>query len=333
MWYVLWCVSNQLTFPCSDYLFRLFLGGDASIFPKKENCNKQEGEDGQLFDSRNGSLCSEFDKSFDCEEATVSSVSADNCCLCVKNEEQESIIFSRTTSASVAKRPRMSPEDRNTTFESLISKSTLPNSEHGNSNLGIKSNENIVSIKHSGTCPNENKIVEKASTSQHSSKDVAFDINRTGAKCVPSGEQDLHLEGAGYHVIGPLRTKPGRGERTLSMSCSDKIMKWCILGLQGGLIANFVQSPIYLSSVVIGKCPFDQAATTRAFSLRGRQLETTSAKYSHRSPNTFFCHDEEFSHSKNRVEADWNPRLGKIAASGASKNSHFLCLFEAYLLC
>ena len=56
------------------------------------------------------------------------------------------------------------------------------------------------------------------------------DIYRTGAKCVPCGLQDTHDVGSGYHIVGVLRTKPGRGDPTLSMSCSDKIMKWCVLG-------------------------------------------------------------------------------------------------------
>lgn len=52
------------------------------------------------------------------------------------------------------------------------------------------------------------------------------DIYRTGAKCV-KGElvQDPYLPGVNYHVLGPLRTKPGRGDPTNSLSCSDKIAK------------------------------------------------------------------------------------------------------------
>ncbi|XP_076358814.1 tRNA-specific adenosine deaminase 1-like [Tachypleus tridentatus] len=49
---------------------------------------------------------------------------------------------------------------------------------------------------------------------------------RTGAKCVPGDYQDSQGEGVDYHVTGVLRTKPGRGERTLSLSCSDKMARW-----------------------------------------------------------------------------------------------------------
>jgi len=147
------------------------------------------------------------------------------------------------------------------------------------------------------------------------------DIQRTGAKCVPNGQQDPLLEGTGYHVTGTLRTKPGRGERTLSMSCSDKIMKWCTLGIQGGLLSNFLEKPIYLSSIVVGRCPFSKEAMLRGTSLRGRKfnLESTS-DYSYNPPVIHHCKNVEFLQSKRVVEENWKPDggRGKVAASGAA---------------
>jgi len=84
-------------------------------------------------------------------------------------------------------------------------------------------------------------------------EEVAEDIYRTGAKCVPDQQKcDLLGPGLDYHVVGALRTKPGRGERTISMSCSDKIARWLGVGIQGALLSHFLQDPIRIRSVIIG---------------------------------------------------------------------------------
>ncbi|XP_052867225.1 tRNA-specific adenosine deaminase 1 [Anopheles cruzii] len=52
-------------------------------------------------------------------------------------------------------------------------------------------------------------------------------------------------------TIGAVRTKPGRGVRTLSVSCSDKMARWAVLGVQGSLLMLLLGKPIYLASVVL----------------------------------------------------------------------------------
>lgn len=65
--------------------------------------------------------------------------------------------------------------------------------------------------------------------------------------CTSRGRDD-------YSAIGVLRTKPGRADSpsTLSMSCSDKIAFWTLLGLQGALLSS-IMNPIYLDSIIVGE--------------------------------------------------------------------------------
>lgn len=63
---------------------------------------------------------------------------------------------------------------------------------------------------------------------------------------------------------GKIRIKPGKGDRTMSLSCSDKIARWNMLGLQGCMLSS-IMDPIYLSSVILADgVPFNQTAMERA---------------------------------------------------------------------
>lgn len=68
----------------------------------------------------------------------------------------------------------------------------------------------------------------------------------TGGKLLSPSSSDAMAQDP-----GKIRTKPGKGIRTLSLSCSDKMARWNMLGLQGSLLMMVLNEPIYLQTVII----------------------------------------------------------------------------------
>jgi tRNA-specific adenosine deaminase 1 len=100
--------------------------------------------------------------------------------------------------------------------------------------------------------------------------DEAAATLRTGAKLVgdvplPCGS--WREAGGAAQAEGAARRKPGRGEATLSMSCSDKMARWGALGVQGALLARFLTEPLRLASLTVASatCAAHLAAAQRAF--------------------------------------------------------------------
>lgn len=86
-------------------------------------------------------------------------------------------------------------------------------------------------------------------------------------------------ESARNPLEGRLRTrrKPGRGEESASASCSDKVVKWAAVGLQGASLSLVLAHPVRIASVVIGRCWNEEGEAARALSSRILDLATQRA--------------------------------------------------------
>ncbi|CAL8357616.1 unnamed protein product [Lota lota] len=145
----------------------------------------------------------------------------------------------------------------------------------------------------------------------------APDVHRTGAKCVPGSPADPCLPGVAYHSTGVLRVKPGRGEPTLSLSCSDKLARWGVLGFQGALLSHYLQQALYFSAVVVGKSAYEHQALLRAVVIRCSHISGLPAGFSV-CPPTLLQSSLEFSCSQAQTELCHQATQGRVSPCGAA---------------
>ncbi|RYH25586.1 hypothetical protein EON65_15480 [archaeon] len=117
-----------------------------------------------------------------------------------------------------------------------------------------------------------------------------------GMRCVrESGEQSLSC----------LRLKPGRSDiadRSASMSCSDKVARWLVLGLQGKILSSIV-GRIPLSSVSVGLDPLASSAEEQLAALHRSLVDRLPCLHdSQRIPSLHVIDmDNRFPHGKQAV--------------------------------
>lgn len=147
------------------------------------------------------------------------------------------------------------------------------------------------------------------------SKDT--EINFTGAKIILAGDQDQHTRKNSFissiltcstgqstnndgnanqstitlgrediQQLGALRVKSSRSNipselRSTSMSCSDKLVRWGVFGMQGSILSMYIPEPICLSSICVSKDPRSVDGGTH-----GGQLDALERALSGRIENT-----------------------------------------------
>ncbi|ELK34469.1 Double-stranded RNA-specific editase B2 [Myotis davidii] len=72
------------------------------------------------------------------------------------------------------------------------------------------------------------------------------------------------------------------GEQLITMSCTDKIARWNVLGLQGALLCHFIE-PVYLHSIVVGSL-HHTGHLCRVLSRRAEDIGQLPPSYRHNRP-------------------------------------------------
>ena len=107
---------------------------------------------------------------------------------------------------------------------------------------------------------------------------------------ISRGQARAKIEaGEGTVLLPPNTTQTWDGimqsERLYTMSCSDKIARWNLLGLQGALLTLYME-PVYLSSVIIGSL-FHRDHMSRAVLQRVGNITALAGAFVPHSPALF----------------------------------------------
>ncbi|XP_037812583.1 tRNA-specific adenosine deaminase 1 [Lucilia sericata] len=149
-------------------------------------------------------------------------------------------------------------------------------------------------------CNEEEPIIKRSKL-----EEVKFDETNTGCivDSVYTGAKLIgsHHSDAMQQLVGAVRTKPGRGERTLSMSCSDKLAKWQVMGVQGTLLDFLILAPIYFDTLNFWG-DNDFVSLERAIWKRFENNDFKSTKYKLHIPEIRICKKPEFLYAQDNAK-------------------------------
>lgn len=107
------------------------------------------------------------------------------------------------------------------------------------------------------SCIVESQYIVESQSDEPEKKRQKVEEVFTGAKLLSECDDRMSQD------VGAVRLKPGKGEQTLSMSCSDKLARWNVLGLQGSLLDSVLSQPVVFKTLNLS-CEYDQEALERA---------------------------------------------------------------------
>lgn len=181
-----------------------------------------------------------------------------------------------------------------------ISPKYSSNINNGN-NDGMSFTGAKIVFAHNETIDNENFFICNSSM-----------LNQQAKGNTISTQSETKFAREKIQIKSALRLKSGRSNipahlRSSSMSCSDKICRWVVTGLQGcGALTRFIPNPIPLQSIVVSRDPrtlenlnasqlkaLERAIVLRAQdvieSLRSRNGDEMKPSYSERIPSLHIC--------------------------------------------
>lgn len=95
-----------------------------------------------------------------------------------------------------------------------------------------------------------------------------------------------------YHYIRKLYLLYFQGERLLTMSCSDKIAKWNVVGIQGALLSNFIE-PVYFDSIILGSLYHPEHLTRALYGRVSNVLQALPPPYRLNKPKMALISNRE----------------------------------------